>query len=98
MSDPGTEKQKTTPREANPPTEIAQPSKAAFPTALEGRYRDIQEIRRGGMGVAYRAYDRETGDRVALKQLIPEIAHDPELRERFKRELVLARKATLCRI
>src|SRR5262249_25512136 len=45
--------------------------------------------------------DRETGDIVALKVLRPELARDPEVLERFKGELRLARKVThkrVCRI
>ena len=53
------------------------------------------------MGVVYRARDRETGALVALKELVPEIANDPERMERFKSELLLARKVThpnVCRV
>jgi len=46
------------------------------------------------MGIVYRARDRETGDVVALKVLRPEIAARPEVIERFKSELLLARKIT----
>lgn len=61
---------------------------------LTERYDLLAEVGRGGMGIVYRARDRETGDVVALKVLRPEIAARPELIERFKSELLLARKIT----
>ena len=69
--------------------------------ALSARY-DIQEqLGKGGMGIVYKALDRETGDTVALKILRPEVANDPDIQARFKNELRLARKIThknVCRI
>jgi hypothetical protein len=62
--------------------------------ALRQRYDILAELGRGGMGIVYRARDRETGDVVALKVLRPEIAARPEVIERFKSELLLARKIT----
>lgn len=62
--------------------------------ALRQRYDILAEVGRGGMGIVYRARDRETGDVVALKVLRPEIASQPVLIERFKSELLLARKIT----
>ena len=103
MSDlsPDNQAQKTTPREAGPSGK--NPPGAGGPAlrGLEGRYEDIREIGRGGMGVVYRARDRETGALVALKELVPEIANDPDRLERFKSELILARKVThpnVCRV
>jgi HAMP domain-containing protein len=60
-----------------------------------GRY-DIQEaIGAGGMGVVYRAFDREVGETVAIKALRPELdKFDPTLLDRFKQELRLARRIT----
>lgn len=98
---PEGETQKTTPREAEPRPKAAAPGSGRSLGSLEGRYEDIQEIGRGGMGVVYRARDRETGALVALKELVPEIANDPERIERFKSELILARKVThpnVCRV
>ncbi|HKM90940.1 MAG TPA: serine/threonine-protein kinase [Candidatus Acidoferrales bacterium] len=95
------ETQKTTPREAEPSAKTGAPASTPSLRGLEGRYEDIQEIGRGGMGVVYRARDRETGALVALKELVPEIANDPERMERFKSELLLARKVThpnVCRV
>jgi HAMP domain-containing protein len=60
-----------------------------------GRY-DIQEaLGSGGMGVVYRAFDREVGEMVAIKTLRPDLGDiDATLLERFKQELRLARRIT----
>jgi serine/threonine-protein kinase len=68
---------------------------------LTARYDILGEVGRGGMGIVYKARDRETGELVALKVLKPEIAADQTAMERFKNELRLARKIThknVCRI
>jgi len=65
------------------------------------RYEVLSELGSGGMGIVYKARDRETGAVVALKVLHPEIAAQPQLIERFKTELLLARKIThknVCRV
>jgi hypothetical protein len=45
---------------------------------------------RGGMGVVYRATHLALNRTVALKIISPELAEDPEFRERFKRESEIA--------
>ena len=58
------------------------------------RYRIVRFIARGGMGEVYEAEDRELRASVALKTIRPEIAADPAMMERFKREIHLAHKIT----
>jgi serine/threonine protein kinase len=70
-------------------------------TALSQRYDIIGEAGRGNMGYVYKARDRETGETVALKLIKPEIASDQAMMERFKNELLYARKIThknVCRV
>jgi serine/threonine-protein kinase len=53
---------------------------------LKKRYRLIEVIGRGGMGVVWRALDERIDREVAVKLLHPWIAEDPEARVRFDRE------------
>jgi serine/threonine-protein kinase len=59
---------------------------------LAGRYEIRQQLGSGGMGVVYRAFDRELREQVAIKTLRPDLVGDPGLLERFKQEIRLARK------
>ena len=56
------------------------------------RYQIVEMIGRGGMGVVYKAIDKEINRIVALKMIRPELSRDPAMLEQFKRELILARE------
>src|SRR5919204_3047212 len=53
---------------------------------LAGQYDVESEVGRGGMAVVFRATELELGRVVALKVLPPELALNPSIAERFKRE------------
>jgi len=57
---------------------------------LPPRYRDPQQIGRGGMGDIYRATDSVLGREVAVKILAERYSQDGSVRERFKREALAA--------
>jgi len=59
------------------------------------RYEIQGILGRGGMGVVYRAHDRDLDDAVAIKTLRSEVlSADPSLLDRFKQEIRLARRIT----
>jgi CheY-like chemotaxis protein len=62
-------------------------------TVLAGRYDIVSVLGTGGMGVVYRARDRELNEDVAIKTIRRElISSDAVLAERFKSEIRLARR------
>ena len=68
---------------------------------LSLRYDLLDKLGSGGMGIVYKARDRETGEVLALKVLKSTLTEDPALMERFRNELRLARRIThhnVCRI
>jgi hypothetical protein len=88
------------PEPTAPPESAPQLSSTAL-AAVSQRYDILAEAGHGSMGNVYKARDRETGEIVALKLLKPEIASDHAMMERFKNELLFARKIThknVCRV
>src|SRR5271165_930954 len=68
---------------------------------LANRFTIIRFIARGGMGAVYEAEDMVLRTRVAVKTILPEFAADPTAMERFRREVLLARRVThynICRM
>lgn len=79
----------------------AAPSLIQPGATLESRFRIVRLLGRGGMGEVYEAEDLVLKENVALKTLLPQVATDEHFRERFRREVLLARKVThpnVCRI
>jgi serine/threonine protein kinase len=86
---------------ADTATAASYPGSGSATSVLAERYDILAEAGHGAMGQVYKARDRETGDTVALKLLKPEIASDQAMVERFKSELLFARKIThknVCRV
>ena len=62
-------------------------------STIGNRYQVTSVLGVGGMGVVYKAQDRELGEPVAIKTLKPEmVAADSSALERFKSEIKLARR------
>src|ERR1700722_19175349 len=69
---------------------------------LNDRFVIVRFIAKGGMGEVYEAADcLLQGAQVAIKTILPQIAHDPDLQQRFESEVVVARQvnhSNLCPI
>jgi len=71
------------------------PEQSAGSARLFGnRYEILELLGEGGMGRVYKARDRELDKIIALKAVRSERVDDPEAIQRFKQELLLARKVT----
>ena len=69
-------------------TKTLQPAEASplLGCTLVAKYKIIQELGKGGMGVVYKAEDTRLKRPVALKFLPADLTRDPEARERFAQE------------
>ena len=83
-------------------TEAAEGPRSCEPgDLLVGRFRIVRLVGRGGMGEVYEAHDELLDQTVALKTIRPEIVGEPQMEERFRREVLLARQVThpnVCRV
>jgi len=59
---------------------------------IGSRYRVIELIGEGGMGKVFKAMDLEIGRPVVLKMIRPEFSSHPDMIDRFRRELIMARE------
>ena len=63
-------------------------------SSLSGRYKIVKLLGIGGMGRVYLARDEDLKIDVALKLIRPELLGDDQALDRFKNELILARKVS----
>ncbi|MBI1349776.1 MAG: Stk1 family PASTA domain-containing Ser/Thr kinase [Actinomycetales bacterium] len=63
-------------------------------TTVDGRYRIVSQLARGGMAVVYEALDLRLDRVVALKVMHPHLAHDQGFVTRFQREAKAAARLT----
>jgi serine/threonine-protein kinase len=66
------------------------PDVASLAESLRGQYALERELGRGGMGIVLLARDLRLDRNVAIKMLLPHLADDPGVRERFLREARIA--------
>ncbi len=77
-----------------PPSTTQAATMLTVGSVLDGRYEIKKILGVGGMGVVYRAQDRQLDEPVAIKTLKPDAQADDTMLERFKQEIRLARRIT----
>jgi eukaryotic-like serine/threonine-protein kinase len=80
--------------EITPDIDSAAGSLSSRESLVAGRYEIVGLLGTGGMGTVYRARDLELEEFIALKVLNRNFLDNPDVLERFKREVRLARKVT----
>ena len=77
-------------------------SQSLFPNqVVDGRFEILRFLNSGGIGEVYEAWDRDLRERIALKTIRPEIAANPSVIERCKREVKQSRRIShenVCRV
>ncbi|MBI4703110.1 MAG: serine/threonine protein kinase [Deltaproteobacteria bacterium] len=77
-------------RTEHSPDEPCPPGASRIGEVLDGKYRIVRELGRGGMGAVYEAEHAVIGRRFAVKFPHVELAQRGELLERFRREARVA--------
>ncbi len=83
--------QDTTGQDGSAPPPIRRPRRTDGPTlaigtVINNNYRIDEVLKAGGMGEVYRGAEVGTGDPVAIKVILPELAEDEKVGQMFKRE------------
>jgi len=68
---------------------------------LDGRFRIVRFIAKGGMGEVYEAWDSVQGSRVALKTIRPDVVASPRILGQFKEEVAQSLQVShrnVCRV
>ncbi len=74
------------PGQSSPPQGTTPPVTVTSGMLVAGTYEIEQLINRGGMGEVYRGRNVHTGDPVAMKIVLPALAHDPMIEALFQKE------------